>query len=57
MTCSVINTTGIYIGLMKHRNEGHALKEFHGVEVMDSAEFLGMAEHIGHHTLLVSQCM
>ena len=57
MTCSVINTTGIYIGLMKHRNEGRALKEFHGVEVMDSAEFLGMAEHIGHHTLLVSQCM
>ncbi|WVZ86595.1 hypothetical protein U9M48_033349 [Paspalum notatum var. saurae] len=41
VTGSIRNKAGIDIpALMKHKNEGGALKDFHGAEVMDSAELL-----------------
>jgi len=41
VTGSIRNTSGIDIpALVKHRNEGHAMKDFHGAEVMDSTELL-----------------
>ncbi|CAN6235791.1 unnamed protein product [Urochloa humidicola] len=41
VTGSIRNKDGIDIpALMKHRSDGGALKDFHGAEVMDSAELL-----------------
>jgi len=41
VTGSIRNKAGIDIpALMKHRNDGGALKDFHGAEVMDSSELL-----------------
>jgi glutamate dehydrogenase (NAD(P)+) len=41
VTGSIKNMSGIDIpALMKHKNEGHAMKDFHGAEVMDSTELL-----------------
>lgn len=41
MTGSIKNHAGIDIlALMKHRNDGGALKDFIGAEVMESAELL-----------------
>ncbi|CAL5030746.1 unnamed protein product [Urochloa decumbens] len=41
VTGSIRNKAGIDIpALMKHRNDGGALKDFHSAEVMDSAELL-----------------
>ncbi|KAF0892722.1 hypothetical protein E2562_017693 [Oryza meyeriana var. granulata] len=41
VTDAIKNKSGIDISaLMKHRNEGGSLKDFHGAEVMDAAELL-----------------
>jgi glutamate dehydrogenase (NAD(P)+) len=41
VTGSIRNTAGIDIpALVKHRNEGHAMKDFDGAEVLDSTELL-----------------